>query len=724
MPSATLSKAAMAATLVLLAIAPAVTAQDASADANEPQKLWDDFIHYIRIARPELARSYGQALLDSDADAKNIYEFSQATTDARATLARGERLEGLGEIIDEIRERIERGYREKRSDPREIARAIELLGGTLRGYELGAERLRNSGQFALPQLLNTLRDDQAPQMLKERIITVLPSLGRDVVRGLSAALQAQDPIIVEIMAGVLGEIGYAHAAPRLREVLDREDLPKRTRDIVRTALVTCAGEAAPQKCTAELFYSQAEQYYYKAESLRADERYDEVNLWYWSEGMGLAFTPCPVEIFYDAYAMRFCRLALSHDSTFSPAVGLWLAANLRKEANLPEGAEDPVRRQDQPSADYYALASGAGYLQRVLSRGLKDRDTAVARGAIEALAETAGVESLVRPVEGGAQPLVEAMSYPDRRVRFLAAISLAEALPKETFTGHAMVMWTINEALRQTGQRRAMLIVADERIRNRMKSALREANFEVLDSAEVSKAMSAARASAGVDIVVLAGRPNPVDVVGRLRSEAVFSALPVIIAYDTARVGEMAEGDGRVVVVAATADEQAISDAIKDAMRPANGQPIDIEEAEQWALRAAGAVEKLAVTSNPVFDVTRTREALADAIEAGSDRVKVACAKALAAMDDEAAQQQVAGLATDAAQSESVRVQAFEQLSFSLRRFGNRLVREHSSAVVAVVGGDGSFELRTAAAQALGAMDLPSEQITDLILETGTVAGG
>ncbi|MFP3937319.1 MAG: HEAT repeat domain-containing protein [Phycisphaerae bacterium] len=724
MPRATLSKAAAAIAVLLIFASTGPAQQAGSPDGESPEQLWEDFIHYIKIARPELARSYGQALLDSDADAKTIYEFSQTTPDARATLTRGERLEGLGETIDEIRERIERGYREKRSDPREIAWAIELLAGTLRGYELGAERLRNSGQFALPQLLNKLRDDQAPQMLKERIITILPSIGREAVRGLSAALQSDEPLIVEIMAGALGEIGYAHAAPRLREALEREDLPERTRKIVRSALVTCAGESAPQKSVAEMFYRTAENYYYKAESLRADERYGEANLWYWSDDVGLAFRPAPLEIFYDAYTMRFCRLALAHDSGFSPAVGLWLAANLRKEANLPEGAEDPVRREDQPSVDYYALASGAGYLQGVLARGLRDRDTAVATGAITALAETAGAESLVQPVEGGAQPLVEAMSYPDRRVRFLAAVSLAEALPRKEFTGHGMVLWTLNEALRQTGQQRAMLVVADEQMRNRLKSVLRDQDFDVLDSADVAEAMSSARASAGVDVVVLGGRPDPVEVVGSLRREAVFLALPVIVARQTARVEDVAEEDGRVVVIPDTADEATISEAIDEAMRLANGRSIDAEEAEQWALRAARALERLGMTSNVIFDVTRSREALGEAINAGSDAVKVACAAALAAMDDSSAQRMVAELALNADESETVRISAFEELSASLRRFGNCLRGEQSDAVVRVVGDGDSFELRTAAAEALGAMDLPSEDITDLILDTGSAAGG
>ncbi len=715
----TLSTTAVLAALFVLAVATTGLAQQGtSAQNRSPEELWDDFIHYIRIARPELARSFGEALLDSDAEPRDIYTFSEETPDARRTLTRGERLEDLEEVIAQVREQIELGYRDMRADPQEIERAIELLGGTLRGYEMGAERLRRSGEFALPQLIDKLRDPEESDMLKERIVTVLPTLGRDAVRGLSVALQSEEASIVEIMAETLAEIGYGHAAPRLREAYKRDDLPERTQKAVRVALVATGGEAAVQKQPAELFYRYAEQYYYKAESLRPDEQFDEANLWRWSEDTGLSFMPAPIEIFYDVYAMRFCRLALSHDEEFSPAVELWVASNLRREANLPPGAEDPTRGEDEPSAEYYALAAGAGYLQRVLARGLGDEEIAVVTGAIKALAETTGAKTLVKPVEGGAKPLVEAMSYPDSRVRFLAALSLAEALPEDEFTGYAMVLWTLNESLRQPGPSRAMLVAEEQQMRNRLKADLREAGFEVLDAEGVSEAKSMAR-DAGVDVVVLADRPNPVDATRAIRREIIFSAIPIIIAEETARTAELADEDGRIVTVEKEVEQDELAEAVEEGLELAEGRPMEPRDVEQWAMRAAAAIEKLGMTENPLFDVTLTRDALADAIEHGGDELKVACAQALAAMHDQAAQRLVADLALNDDADESVRIRAFKQLSASLRRFGNYLENGQRTAVVDVVRSRESFELREAAAQALGAMDLPAEYIKDLILDTG-----
>ena len=66
-----------------------------------------------------------------------------------------------------------------------------------------------------------------------------------------------------------------------------------------------------------------------------------------------------------------------------------------------------------------------------------------------------------------------------------------------------------------------------------------------------------------------------------------------------------------------------------------------------------------------------------------------------------------------------LRIAAFNDLSASLRRYGNLLDDQLSQAVLEVVSGDDSPELLDAAAQARGAMDRPSEKIKAPILETG-----
>jgi len=710
--------------VVVMVVAAALAGQVAFAQqAPTPQgrtltELWEDFLHYIRVARPDLCRSFGQAILESGAEPRELYLLSVKTPGATSALGRGESLPGVRQIIQDIRKMIEKGHEDLRKDPGQIANSIRMLGGTVRGFGLAARRLAESGEYCLPQLIQKLRDPQTPETLAERITEVLPQLGKQAVRPLSVALQTTDPKLREVIASALARIEYPHAAPRLKELAERQDVLPRTKKLALIALAACAGQGALNKSVAELYYEQGLSYYYQRESVSPDIREPTANVWYWSEESGLTYKSVPREIFCDIYAMRMARLALKHDESFYPAVSLWIAANLKRAADLPEGQADPTYGHDTPSEKYFALASSARYLQDVLARGLKDRNSAVAIGAIEALAKTAGARNLIESTSGGAQPLVEALSYPDRHVRFLAAVSLADALPQRRFTGYQQVMAQLIEALRQTGHKTALVVSADRQQRNELNDAVRAAGYRVIDRAEAIEALAAAHKSAGVEVAVLTTRPEPAEVILELRSDPAFVTLPVLVVGKTEKVAAIAATDGRIVQIAATADSDEIAAGLSRAGTVAVGKEMTPEAATEWALRAAGAIENLGRTSNPVFDITRAAGSLAAALEDEREPIVLAAARALSVMNLAAAQRAIAGLAVRQGVPENVRIAAFNDLSASLRRFGNELNDELAEAVLDVVSGTGSAGLLHAAAQALGAMDLPSEKIKSLILGT------
>jgi HEAT repeat protein len=456
-----------------------VFAQDDSGPAGkELSDLWDDFIHYVKISRPELAQSYAQSLLDHSSEAMAIYKLYIDTDNVETHLARAERMsDEMKPLVDRLRLVIDGGYLELRADPEEIANSIELLAGGARAYARGSDRLVASGEYAMPQLIQKLMDPGTDPQLYERIVAVLPKIGRDAVRPLSVALQSGDEKLQKILAEVLTVIEYPHAVPRLRELYDDPETLPRVKGVLERTIVACGGSDALTKPLASLYYDAALDYYNRQESVQADIRYDEGIVWFWEPTLGVIYKKVPRTIFCDVYAMRLARLALHHDSHFEPAVSLWLAAAMRREIDLPAGSADPLWPAEMPPAAYYARAAGAGFAQQVLARALKDFNASLAIAAIEALAVTAGSESLVDPLPGGAQPLVEALTYPNRRVRYLAAVSLARALPSETFVGSPVVLNILNEALRQRGGTTALLVASDPTQNNILKDALRGAGF-------------------------------------------------------------------------------------------------------------------------------------------------------------------------------------------------------------------------------------------------------
>ncbi|MFP4054402.1 MAG: HEAT repeat domain-containing protein [Phycisphaerae bacterium] len=688
-----------------------------TAPEKKPSALWEDMLHYIKVAQAEAARSNATALLDSGVSPGEVYNLSVEYPDSLTTLRRGDRLEGMKDPIARIRKMIEEGYEAERSDPEQIAEAIKKLdSGSLEAIKIAQERLKKSGEYALPKLVGVLTDDDSSARLKERVINVLPMLGKEAVRGLSCALQSSDPKLVQNLAYALGQIEYPHAAPRLKEALERENLLGETRKYVEAALIRTAGRKALNKTAASLFYEWSEKYYYAAESVTPDMRYDKANVWYWSEGV-LSYKPVPREIFNEVYAMRYSRLSLEHDPKFYPAVSLWLSAIIKKETDLPEDTTDPVRGENQPDADFYALASSPQYLQAVLARALKDGYSPVATAAIEALAKTSGPKSLVEPVEGGVQPLVTAMTYPDRNVRFLAAWALGNAKPQKDFRGSQLVVPVLAEAVRQTGEKTALLVAADEQ-RNVLKAACRAAGYKVIDEPDASKAALSAVDNAGVDVVVLGSDPEPAKFVRGMRQLPTLVGTPVLIATINGATRGLQKTDTRVVVVRQGVAGQDVADALAKAIELGAGKPFSPQEATTWAVRACESLRGLGVSGNTVLNVDVARPALMEALDADADAVKIAAAGALATLWDASAQRGIVSLALSTDASETVRVQAFKYGAESARRFGSQVTNDQAAAVVDTVLGDGSADLKQAAAQLQGALNLPSEKIKDLILST------
>jgi HEAT repeat protein len=696
--------------------------EKAEAQRAEAEKkvaaLWDDFLHGIKVAREDLAESTGRAILESGASPRQIYLLSVKERDIQWLLTRGEKLKGLAPIIDDIRTMIEEGYHAERSDPNQIANSIEMLGKNLRAYEIGAGRLVTSGEYSLPQLIQKLPDPTTSATLTERIITVLPRLGKDAVRPLSAALEAKDQTLLQTVAEVLGKIHYAEAAPALKELLERQDLIDRTRQVAATALVACGGEAAKATPVSSLLYEQAEKYYYNRHSIPPDPNAPTANVWFWREGLGLEMVAVPTEIFGDIYAMRLAKAALKYDASFHPAVSLWLAAKMRKEIHLPPGQKDPTERTDAPTARFYALAGSARYLQDVLHRALRDEDPALALKAIEALAETAGAQSLVEPIGGGVQPLVMALANRDGRVRMLAALTLASALPQKKFEGDERVVAVLNEALRQRGQRKALLINADPEQRNLLKDALRTAGYEVIDEPDPDKAIAAAREASGVDLMVLGANPSPTDFIARMRLDPATSVLPAVVAHSDEKLQRLAKQDGAVVLLESTANAAQVSGAFEQAVKKTSPSAPTSEQSASWAVRAAQAIALLGETGNPVYDISKTVGTLTSALADQRPEVAMAAAKALATISAPQAQQALADRAVTATLDlgEKTRVDLLKLLAVSLRRFGNLLGDPQAAAIIdTVTDPKQPPAVREAAAQVLGAMNLPSEKIKVLI---------
>ena len=564
---------------------------------------WNDYLHYTKIGRLDVAAGYAQAVLDGNPDPVQLLTFSEKNQQGYAILLKVVESAPdakLAELSKKILAIIEQGRFIRRTDPKIIVEEVKRLTGTERGRMTAVKRLQNAGEYSIMYMLEALADESRKDEAAN-IIWALPQVGRDSLRPLAVALQSKNvPIKAEIIRA-MGKIGYPQSLAYLKYVVEKDD-SNELRGLAEQSIKQI-DESALNVSAAEQFYNLGEEYYYHGQSLKPAEDANFANVWFWdAEKQQLSREKVNKDYFYELMAMRQCEWALKADAGFGQAIGLWLASYFKAES---AGAPMPTYfGQGHADALVYATTAGPEYLHQALARAIKDDNAYVALGAVEALAITAGEKSLLYRL-GIAQPLLQALSFKDRAVRYSAAIAIAAAGPKNDFAESKLVTENLAQAIAKT-----------------------------------------------------AGDAN-----------------------DTKNLW---------------------NDSIADS----------------YALRAAQAMLKLAQTRNAVINLSGAQNALIDATKDTRAEIRILAGEILAYLTSPDAQRAIAAMALAEGNPKDIRISAFNSLAVSAKFNANLLDNDMINAIYTLLGSkDADPQLRSAAAAAYGAFNLPSQKVKDLILD-------
>ncbi len=698
------------------------------------ESLFGDYLHYARLGRFELADTQADLLLEHpDLDPVELVAIAdrdkRSLTTLMLILRKSEAGENAGKVLDVLRQ----GELELRRDPERIRKNIEKLGGPPQMEHNATEHLVHSGEYAVPWMLHTLMDPGQAK-LHSRVLTALPKIGQGAINPLVAALDMDDQVVRAQIARVLGKIGYAQAVPYLERILlDRE---------ANAAVSAAAGESvgmissrygrSGQGSAAEDFLLLGAQHYEEEGSVAADPREPNANVWYWNADTEFVeAVPVPQRVFGQVMAMRCCQESLRIEAANERAIALWLAANIRREARLgmdvesaePAEADEPdaTRPDGFPRSLYFTRAAGPRCAHLVLARAIAGGDAQVALGAIAALREVAGAVSLVGS-EDHKQPLVQALEFPDRVVRVRAALALGNALPKTGFSGSALVVPVLADALTATGQDRYVVIDPDAENRNRVAGELRDAGGEVIAEDSFNKALDRARREFdGVSAFVLSTdstAPGPAAALQALKGEFVFSRVPVVLLLKPGgeqTAEQLAAAYGTVDAIDAGAGQDELTEMLSG-LRAASGQVLlDSELAASLALEAAATLHRVAADGRTVFNHGMAEPALIAALAGGNEELQTRCLSVLALIGTANAQQALAQAALADSNSESLRLAAFEALSASAKAHGNRLDDARVVSLLTLARDEADMIIRAAASQALGALNLTDNKASDII---------
>lgn len=414
--------------------------------AGELKDDWNDFLHYTKIGRYDLATSYGQTILDSDPDPVALLNLTLENSKGfqiMLLLHESKPNEALADVTNQLLAVIEQGRFVRRSDPQVVVQEVKRLSSnTERGRLTAIKRLQEAGEFAVPFMLEALADSDR-RAEHANVIEALPKIGQPAIRPLAAALQTtQIPVKIEIIRA-MGLIGYPQSLPYLKYILETDSSSEIK--ALATQSIQKIDPSAYSKSAGALFYQLAEMYYNHAESLKVESAAGMSNLWFWdTEENRVAWTPVDSEYAHELMAMRCAEWCLTAQPSFEQAIGLWLAGFFKAEAvgvPMPDYFGDA-----HATAFVYATTAGPTYLHQALARGLEQGNADVALGAAEALIVTAGRKAIFTPV-GDVQPLLKALVFSDQAVRYSAAIAIAQASPNGPFQESDLVMKNLADAI-------------------------------------------------------------------------------------------------------------------------------------------------------------------------------------------------------------------------------------------------------------------------------------
>ena len=709
---------------------------DAAAAPAAPEKKDDpltktieDFWHYGKIARYDMAAEAGKKILASGAPTEEILGDFQTVTrdrqdDLNSWLIKWQQVDAMKEVSTGLMKTLREGQDKKRLDMAFVHAQIERLSVNERGYLNGLENLRQTGEVAVPVMVDYLRDGTKKDF-HSSIRRALVELGRTVLNPLVACTEIkQDQETLITLISILGQIGYNDEVPYLARLATDANTAPAVKAAAAHALERMGAGNVGNFNVATLFYDLSEKFYYANSAISYDMKNPMAFVWFWDDKKGLYKQDVTPAVFNDIMAMRAAEYSLKADASKTPAVSLWLSADYKREVDLGDAGVDPINK-GKPAAHFYGTSAGVQHLNLVLDRARKDHNAAVSLKAIKSLGEVAGQANLY---SGAVQPLVDAFNYPDRVVRFEAAIAAGSALPQKAFSGQEQVVPILAEAIAQTGKASALVLSGTQDNYNKLVEQLKVAGYSAGGGITPEAAIASLSSLPSVDVLVIdttggvdeATAKKMLDLAG---VNARLSQLARVIIATTPKANPFAPLTiGNPLLNVTTAKEGAALAPVLQAAREHSGSlPLDEKTAQSYAQRSADLLAKLAISRGQVLNLLDAQPTLLGSLEDARPDIAKAGATVLGLLDSKETQPALLAKGLDDKAADELKVAALKALATSERFFGNRLSAEQIASLTKLTETAATPEVKNAASEALGALNLPSNEAKTLIVNQARV---
>lgn len=411
------------------------------------------------------------------------------------------------------------------------------------------------GPYAAQYLVPIL-NDPAQDVLRARVMLVLKEIGTPITLAVCEALESEREnfkMMRQNACVVLGNIGDERAVPALKRCYeDANEYPEVKREAhIALAKLTNKKDDKDWKKATEYYYELAQKYYYThPDVIRSWER--SFKYWKWDE-QNQVLTQRRVPQY--AYNEQLCEEALYDllelDSDFA---GAWSLLAMAFSAQVIE-AEAAIKASEEAKAleelseeDLADLKERMTMVERcnvlnemiapqytyeAIERTMKDGSPLVCQHLIDIIKKKGKVEDLPPPVETAVEkpegeeekkedgmprqraketyigyPLVDALAYFDKRVRYTAAEAMLVVAPRDKRLGWELVIPNLSDALGESGVRVALIIYdvrteEDHAIMNRMKKTFEKINVFPMFARSAGEGLIKARDFPTEDVIFI-----------------------------------------------------------------------------------------------------------------------------------------------------------------------------------------------------------------------------
>jgi HEAT repeat protein len=669
-----------------------------------PIELWDAVDYLVRAGHADQAVPYLDRFLKSDPSDDVLLEirdkFGSGSVlrlqDDPKTRAQAEPLMRM----------LAAASKRQATRPDRLRRFADALTATRQEQDYAVARLREAGPYAVPALVDRLGSPALDVADRARIVANIGRLEPAAVPALVAVLDSPNTVLAADVADALGMLGDRRAVPFLTFAAARPDENAVSEPARRSiARLTGIPYNAQTRTPLRVLADEARKYLTHAVVFPSDQ----VVLWSWEGDAPVPKTVSKGDA-ESILGLRFAREALMLKPDDAEAQALLVALALQHSVNRVGIANFPA---NDPEGTYpLALAAGPDVMGKVVREALSGGLSEVAAAAVTVLGRVTDRNALwIDP--NRPHPLVEALSSPDRRVRFAAARALVELAPQRPFPGSSRVVSVLAQFLAsEPSAPRAVVIDGDVNESNKVASALKGLGYDVATADNGRDGFRAAAQSAGVELVllnpaVLNGSWQTIDTLTNLRADVRTAGLPIFLYSPLAArpyfFGLLAKFD-RIGFLVTPTDPNVAKAPLERELARMGTRPLSAEERASYAQGAAALLASITARPGSPYadDLAAIEPELSRALN--SPATDMPASAALADVPDVDAQRELADAFLDGSRPLPLRLSAGESLARSIQRFGPLVSVEQERALLAAFDGATDPAVRASAAAVVGAL--------------------